>query len=513
MDPEAYSKRAEAFSAELAREYYRHFAGLQEDFAMAVLYEHNDDLFTRAVVDELRALAARAPAGADERGRRLHALLRFAVEGHLGRATRVLEAELVQREAALSVEVAPSRRGRAVERIGFREAALAQAVEPDPERRERLDAARLAAVSDALTPLAREALEQRHALARELGWPSYRAMWEELLGIDLVALAGEAADLLAASEKRYADAVAPAVRRAVGVGLDGLRRADLPWLLRNAQADPHFPADRLLSSFRATLAALGIDLDRQPNVVLDLDRRPRKSPRAFCAPVRVPEEIYLVVPRVGGREDYVALLHEGGHAEHFAGVDATLPFELRQLGDHAVTEAFAFLFEGLAEEPAWLRRHLSVQDSDGALRQHARAQRLIFVRRHAAKLVYELELHGGQDGEADGLGRTNGLADELSGLYARRLSAAVRVDWPRETWLTDVDPGFYVANYLRAWTLEARLRRALTERFGAAWFERAAAGDYLRSLWRESQRWGAEELLDRVEPGARLDLRTLAEEL
>ena len=44
---------------------------------------------------------------------------------------------------------------------------------------------------------------------------------------------------------------------------------------------------------------------------------------------------YLVVPRVGGREDYAALFHEGGHAEHYANVDPGLPVEFRR--DRATT--------------------------------------------------------------------------------------------------------------------------------------------------------------------------------
>ena len=34
------------------------------------------------------------------------------------------------------------------------------------------------------------------------------------------------------------------------------------------------------------------------------------------------------------------------------------------------------------------------------------------------------------------------------------------------TYLSDVDDGFYAANYLRAWALETHLRRHLRERFG-----------------------------------------------
>jgi hypothetical protein len=177
-------------------------------------------------------------------------------------------------------------------------------------------------------------------------------------------------------------------------------------------------------------------------------------------------------------------------------VDPGLAFEFRHLGDNSVTEAYAFLLEGLVEDPEWLRRTLGVEDADGRLAGHARAQRLVLLRRYAAKVGYELELHG------------DGPARDLPGSYSRRLSRAVGLAWPPETYLVDVDPSFYVAAYLRAWALEAALRAHLRERFGPAWFGEPEAGALLRSLWSQGQRLDAAELLAEL-TGAELDLAVL----
>jgi hypothetical protein len=291
------------------------------------------------------------------------------------------------------------------------------------------------------------------------------------------------------------------LRRTLGVGLDGLRRSDLPRFFRDADADPAFPAERLTQSFVETLSGLGIDLATQSGVILDAERRPKKSPRAFCAPVRAPGEVYLVIAPVGGRDDFSALFHEGGHTEHFANVDPALPFEFRLLGDNAITEAYAFLFEHLVEDPEWLRRRLGVED-DSALSGQPRASRLVYLRRYAAKFAYELELHGAGN---------RGL-DALADRYAELLSGAVRVPWPRETFLVDVDPGFYCTAYLRAWALETHLRAHLRERFGPAWFEEPEAGEALRVLWREGQRLTPEEMLGELS-GQPLDFTVLRGEL
>jgi len=102
--------------------------------------------------------------------------------------------------------------------------------------------------------------------------------------------------------------------------------------------------------------------------------------------------------------------------------------------------------------------------------------------------------------------------DRMPDRYRELLGAATRVQWPRATWLDDVDEGFYVACYLRAWALETHWRRALRERFGERWFESREAGRWLAELWRQGQRLDAEELLaDRL--GEELDFAVLAAEL
>lgn len=493
MDLDAYRSSAEEFTSELTAEYYRHYAGLSADFAIEAVYARHPDLFTRAAVEELREQAASPSPGSDERRRR-QMLLAFAVDGYLGEATKALDAELARREAEASIELGG-------ERLGYRESAVAQANEPDPERRARIEAARLALTEQELNPLHREVLESQHELAGQLGYASYRDMCSALQEIDFGALHEQTEAFRVATDGSYPTILEPELQRTLGFGLEGLRRSDLPRFFRAAGTDASFPAERLAQSFIRTMSGLGIDVDAQPGVILDAEPRPKKSPRAFCAPVRAPGEVYLVIAPMGGRDDYEALFHEGGHTEHFANVDPALPFEFRLLGDNAITEAYAFLFQHLVEDPEWLRRHLGVDD-DGALSGYARANRLVYLRRYTAKFAYELELHGAGDGGLDA------LADR----YAELLSSAVRVQWPRQSFLADVDHGFYCTAYLRAWALETHLRRHLRERFGPAWFEVPEAGETLRALWRDGQRLTPEELLGELS-GQALDFRVLSSEL
>ena len=173
-----------------------------------------------------------------------------------------------------------------------------------------------------------------------------------------------------------------------------------------------------------------------------------------------------MIARHGGRDDYAALFHEAGHTEHYANVEASLPFEFRYLGDNSVTEGFAFLFEHLTEDPAWLRAVLGADDADGwpPTAGFTRASKFVFLRRYAAKLSYELELHGGGR-------RWTRCRRCTHGCWATRwASTGPRPPtWP--TWTS----GYYAANYLRAWAFETHLRGVLVERFGPEWF-RVARG-------------------------------------
>ena len=283
----------------------------------------------------------------------------------------------------------------------------------------------------------------------------------------------------------------------MGVGLDEARRSDLPRFFRFAQADGRFPGEALLPAYESTMAGLGIDVHAQDGIVLDVEPRSRKSPRAFCAPVRAPGEVYLVVPPAGGRDDYVALLHEGGHAQHFGGVDPALAFEFRHLGDNSVTEAYAFLLDGLLDDPEWLRRTLGVEDADGRLSGHARAQRLVLLRRYAGQARPRARPSRRRD------------AEDPAASYAQRLSRAIGMAWPREMHLVDVDPGFYVAAYLRAWALEAALRGSPAAGASGPLGSPSRRRDRCCARsWSQGQRLDAAELLEQL-TGAELDLALL----
>ena len=104
-------------------------------------------------------------------------------------------------------------------------------------------------------------------------------------------------------------------------------------------------------------------------------------------------------------------------------------------------------------------------------------KRLWYVRRYCGKLMYELRLHSGTDNPA------KEYSDILSTILKFK-----PVPSDEKRYLDDVDAGFYVADYLRAWFLEAMLKEKLREKYGDKWYFTKEAGDYIRSFMNHGQK-------------------------
>jgi hypothetical protein len=259
-------------------------------------------------------------------------------------------------------------------------------------------------------------------------------------------------------------------------------RADLAYVLRGKEYDDWFPRRELVPTLVATLRTLGFDLEEQSNIKLDVEPRSTKSPRAFCAPILVPTDVRLVLQPIGGHQDYDTILHEAGHAEHFGNVDPTLPFAYRWLGDSSITEGYAFLLQYLTTDPVWLRKQLRY-DSPDEFRRFALFQKLQLLRRYSTKLFYEQELKRAEEPEP--------LAERYADLFTHHLL----VRYFPDEYLADVDDGLYAAQYLRAWSFEAQLRDFLRREYDEEWFRAPRAGRFIRDLWREGQKYNADELV------------------
>jgi hypothetical protein len=149
-----------------------------------------------------------------------------------------------------------------------------------------------------------------------------------------------------------------------------------------------------------------------------------------------------------------------------------------------VTEGWAFLFQYLLAEPDWLAGQLRMPAEviTGWL-DFGAFRKLHFLRRLAAKLLYELRLHRGGDWAVH------------RAEYAGLLGLLTGVITPDTAYLADVDDNLYAARYLRAWQFEATVAEALRDRYGQAWWTSADAGAFLRDTWRGGLGRSAEDVV------------------
>ena len=485
LELDTYRDRVDRFIAELDEEYYLHYAGRKDTLDLEPIYERYPEL------SSLQQAQALGEAADGDRG--VSELWRFASENFLAELTR----EHSEKTAALEAELEATVDG---ETIPYRMIRPTMANAEDRGRRQLLEEARNRLTDEHINPVLADAVRTVNTAVPQLGSETYLDLYRRF-GFRLDELADQCRAVLESTEQLYEDTADRLFRARAGVGLAEAERWDVTRVFRAPGWDQAFPAEKMIPALEVTLGDLGIDLRSQDNVELDIEQRPKKSPRAFCAPIEVPGRVVLVIQPMGGVDDWRALFHEAGHTEHYAHVSEDLPVEAKRLGDVSVTEAWATLMEHLLLEPGWLSRRLDFPKPEEFAAEAATGS-LYLLRRYCAKLLYEIEFHG--DGELD--------EKELSSRYVELLGDAVKIEPSPTDYLGDIDAGFYVTGYLRSWALQSQLREHFRERFGSTWFADRKAGGMLRELWSEGHRLNADELLADV-TGEELEMEAFAQSL
>jgi hypothetical protein len=480
---ERLRRDGESFMQEISREYYEAHAGLKPTAELRRIYDRYREVLGREALE----LALEELRGADpgtESYRSARFLVEWLADSQSARELAPLDERQIAWEASAVVRLPDGRE------IPYERAAIEMANATDRRERLLIEAARAKLVERELSPLRRERFERERDITELLGLAAdYNATFELLSGVPLGQLRAECEQFLRDTQQMWDDVLPGFLRRRLGIRPDEATRSDALALFRAHEFDAAFPAAAMQMAVSRQVREMSIDPLAGGRIRLDTGERAGKRARAFCAPVRVPDEVYLVLRPHGGQSDWNTFLHELGHALHFAYAQPDLPMEYRWLGDNSVTESYAMLFDHLMQDPGWLARYtgLPAGDVDDFVRATA-FEDLHFLRRYAAKLVYETELYGGGT-------RWESLPD----LYVELLTGATTFRYERSDAFVDLDPRYYASRYLRAWQLQALLGETLTERYDADWWRNPRAGPWVcGTLFGEGQRELADELAQRV---------------
>jgi hypothetical protein len=490
LDADGFEERLARYLYERSEESRAVRVGEKETSEQAAIVARYAGLFTR---EQHAALAVEAESG-DERLVRL----REACAGG------VLMAELAEQVDALENAILGTRVEFGGESLPLRSAQARLAVLDLYADRDELG--RLVGDASASFNDSRHALLARgEELEAELsGDPDPVRRSAELKGVDLHELAGALGEAAARQAGSWTRLRERWLERLLGPARDDEpASAHVAYLRRMTPLAGLYTKERSVPVCLETLERLGFDLAADSRIRLDLDDRPQKNPRACVIASDPPAVVHLITRAQGGLHDYQALLHEAGHALHYAGCDAELPYTFRKLArDHALTEIYSFLLESVTREPAWHAEHFDLDRGEAEERaEAARFLEVLLFRRYAAKLDYELAIWS-----------DFAHAESYADVYAEKLRAAVGFRYRRDAYLADMDDGFYSADYLRAWIRTAQLRAHLRDTIGGDWWERPETGELLRALFREGTRPSSEEIAARIgfDP---LDTRPLLDEL
>ncbi len=494
LTPAEFEERLARYLYERSEEGRAVRVGEKETSEQAAIVERYRDLFTSSQLDRLQDAEERAAT--DER-ERLYRLRKTCEAG-------IVAAELAAREDELENRILAVRLTWRGEEMPLRTAQAKLAVLPSYRDRDELG----------------ELYNDRNAAFNEERLDVLTASEElegELTGVaDPVERNAEEKGISLHELERALDTASRAsagaydrLRRRWFEQLLGTEREEVPssnhtsYLRRLSPLADTYSKERSVPVCVDTLRRLGFEIESIAGIRLDLDDRPQKSPRACVIASDPPSVVHLITRAQGGLHDYQAFLHEAGHALHYASCDPELPYTFRRLSrDHALTEIYSYIIEAISREPAWHVEHFGLSEEQAAENAEATVflEALLF-RRYTAKLQFELDFWSrfAEDG---------GTAEG----YSERLTDATGIHYPRENYLTDMDAGFYSADYLRAWIRTAQLRSHLVEEVGEDWWRCSETGERLRELFREGTRPTSEEIAARIgfEP---LDTTPLVHEL
>jgi len=479
---EEYEDAYRRYYVEASEEFRAVRVGEKETSEQAAIVARHADLFSHDQLDALRAAEAEA---ADPDGReRLYRLRRTCEAG-------IVDAELAAREDELANALLAARLTFDGDELPLRSAEAQLAVLPDYAKREELG--KLVRTLDAsFNEQRRELLGARDELDAGLsGEPDAVARNEAEKKISLRGLETVL--------RRTADEVEgpyERLRERWFERLLGPERSELPsstharWLRRLSPLESTYTKERSVEVCLESVRALGFELQAIPNIRLDLEDRPQKSPRACVIPSDPPEVVHLITRAQGGLADYASFFHEAGHALHYAGCDPRLPWTFRAISrDHALTEIYSYIVEAVSREPAWHALHFALSDAEA--HENAEATRFLeafLFRRYAAKLRFELGFWDAFPSEQGTSARD----------YEPLLTGATGLRYDERGYLSDMDAGFYSADYLRAWIRSAQLRAHLRREVGEDWWRSSGTGDLLRALFGEGTRPSTEDVAGRL---------------
>ncbi len=452
---------AESFESQREAELFAAASGRKSWPELAPLYEGQSALAPADILPAIQTELAGEPSGTERR--RLEALRGWVARHSARRASARFDDEYAAWSATATVPIEGGD-------VPIREVPDLIAEMADGGQRAAIEELRMDAVAD-VSSLFTDRYSAWKSSIEDLGYGTGPAAAERTQGVSLDGLRREAGRFLDETDALYHDQLGeqlpgmPGARPGSPARHDVARLARVPWL------DSDVAVVDTLQEVSTDLSDIGLSLEADNRVKIHSEWSPSPWMRPFCAAVRVPGEVALLVTPIEQVPAARQLLRAIGRAIHYAWLDPRCSFALRALGDPSVVEAHTHLWADLGSTASWVGRvwGLTGDRRERYLRLAAFLD-LHEVRWHVARLEFALA-------EADA-----GHAEGPGASWSQLMQTATGLTTDPREYLEYLSSGIQVAFWLRGRMLATQLGRELRNRHDEDWYRNPRAGAFL-SQW------------------------------
>ncbi len=231
----------------------------------------------------------------------------------------------------------------------------------------------------------------RNQEAHRLGYKNYLAMVFSREGLEPQEYLALLRQLDSLSEKQY-ESILDEIKSTLG--LNDLEIWDFAYAFSDidSKVDSYFPADSQLLYIKRSLKEVGFNLDQLP-IYFDLTFYENKPQLACTFPIKPPYDIRVLANVTDGLCSMRALLHEIGHALHFACITQDRPL-LASTMSGGWMEGTAQVAAALCDEKGWLEKYAHVPtDVVSKYLAAKREQDIIRLRATLLSLYFEYEAY------------------------------------------------------------------------------------------------------------------------
>ncbi|MED1625120.1 hypothetical protein [Bacillus pseudomycoides] len=313
-----------------------------------------------------------------------------------------------------------------------------------------------------LNPIYKTMYDHLNLISKDLGFNGYVNLCLEMLNVDLSSLKREIEIILQNTNNIYFNKLKKIVLTK-GYLLKNIYSFDLPDIWSLKQYEKYFSKQLDIPYF---LKELGLEQTLN-KIEINLDNS--NSYRSFCLPVKVPHEIKLFISTRERIDDQRIFFHELGHAVHISNIKENSHPQFRCWADESISEAFAFLFEGLFNNRDFIKKYYDLDDP--IYHEILYLNRLYLLRLHTARILWEIDEIETNKNFQQRINSWSTYYRRIIGVNNEGLGAFIE----REFFLKSI-------NYLYGWMLEAQLRSYLEKEVGSQWFMDIHTGKLVRNI-------------------------------